>query len=85
MSGTVLRSPMRSLSLLVGCAAGLLAVYMTAYVFLGAPGIAYGREVRFFKTPWQAKLFAPAARAESVWVGRSVETANWDGDQLAGP
>ena len=78
MGHALLRSP-RGLSLLLGCAAGLLAVYIGAYMLLSATGIAHGREVRFFQTPWQARLFAPAARAESAWVGRPVETANWDG------
>ena len=78
MGRTVLRSPTRHLSLLVGCAAGLLAAYFMAYSLLGAHGFVYGREVRFFRSPWQARLFAPAARAESVWAGRPVETASWD-------
>jgi hypothetical protein len=79
MGHALFRLPTRGLSLLLGCAAGLVAVYMTAYLQLGSTGIAYGREVRFFQTPWQARLFAPAARAESAWVGRPVETAHWDG------
>jgi hypothetical protein len=79
MGHALFRLPTRGLSLLLGCAAGLLAMYMTAYLQLGSTGIAYGREVRFFQTPWQARLFAPAARAESAWVGRPVETAHWDG------
>jgi hypothetical protein len=79
MGHALFRLPTRGLSLLLGCAAGLLAVYLTAYLLLGSTGIAYGREVRFFQTPWQARLFAPAARAESAWVGRPVETAHWDG------
>jgi hypothetical protein len=84
MGRGVLHLP-RFLSLLVGCTAGLLAAYVTAYVLLGATGIASGREVRIFQTPWQARLFAPAARVESAWAGRSVQTANWESDQLAAP
>jgi hypothetical protein len=79
MGPAALRLPTRYLSLLLGCAAGLLAVYFMAYVLLGGTGIAHGREVRFFQTSWQARLFAPAARAESAWAGRPVETASWDG------
>lgn len=74
-----LRPPMNFVALPLGCAAGLLAAYVTAYVLLGANGFVNGREVRFFQAPWQARLFAPAARVESVWAGRKVEAASWDG------
>jgi hypothetical protein len=73
------RPPRNFVAIPLGCAAGLLAAYVTAYVLLGANGFVGGREVRFFQAPWQARLFAPAARVESAWTGRQVEAASWDG------
>lgn len=63
----------------IAAAAIMLAVCLTAYIagyFAATDGVGTlpptGEQVRVFNYEWQAQLFAPAAKVESVFAGREV-------------
>jgi hypothetical protein len=58
--------------------AGLLAVYVMSYYLLGKSGLMGGLQVRVYQSKWQADLYIPAAKVESLLVGHEVGTAHLD-------
>jgi len=72
----------RILSALLIAASITLSVvlYFAAYFTLGTSDDNY--TVRVFKDPWQANLFMPAAKIESLMVGHSVSTVVWTRTRL---
>ena len=57
----------------------LLAAYVIGYFALGESGYFVGTRparARIYSYEWQADLFRPAARVETLLVGQAVETGS---------
>ena len=69
------RNPASSPLIVAIILVAVLAAYVSAYYLMGTVGSAGAQRLHVYPTQWQATLFTPAAKVESLLLGREVGTA----------